>query len=231
MEFLHQNTKSLLDSNLADGKYISAKDRDVIVIGGGDTGTDCIGTSMRHGCRSLINFELLPEPPRQRAPDNPWPEWPRVFRVDYGHAEVKARFGRDPREFSILSKQFIGGSRGQVTGIETIRVQWVNQDGRLVMKEIPGTEQVFKADLVLLAMGFLGPEFTLAQQLNLELDQRPNGWSMYQAAYGKYATSTPGVFAAGDCRRGQSLVVWAINEGRQAAREIDRYLMGSTELP
>ena len=231
MEFLHKNTKSLLDSGLEDGKYISAKDKDVIVIGGGDTGTDCIGTSMRHGCKSLINFELLPQPPDDRAPDNPWPQWPRIFRVDYGHAEVEAKFGHDPREFAILSKQFIGRANDHVEGIATVRVEWVKEDGRVKMKEVPGSEQIFKADLVLLAMGFLGPESPLKQQLGLEMDDRPNGWSIFKAQYGQYATSLPGVFAAGDCRRGQSLIVWAINEGRQAAREIDRYLMGATVLP
>ena len=231
MEFLLQNTKSLLDSQLADGQYISARDKDVIVIGGGDTGTDCIGTSMRHGCRSLVNFELLPQPPEERAADNPWPEWPRIFRVDYGHAEVAARFGSDPREFAIMSKEFIG-SDGRVEGISTVRVEWTKgENGRFQMKEVPGSEQVFQADLVLLAMGFLGPEETLGEQLGLEMDERPNGWSMFKAEYGKYATSAEGVFAAGDCRRGQSLIVWAINEGREAAREIDHYLTGSSELP
>jgi glutamate synthase (NADPH/NADH) small chain len=228
MEFLHKNTKSLLDSRLQDGRYISAKDRDVIVIGGGDTGTDCIGTALRHGCRSLINFELLDRPPQTRAPDNPWPQWPRIYRVDYGHAEAAARFGADPREFAILSKAFFGDAQGRVAGIETVRVQWsTGENGRLQMREIPGTEQLFKCDLVLLAMGFLGPEDTLAEQLGLQRDERSN----FKAEYGKYATNVPGVFAAGDCRRGQSLVVWAINEGREAAREIDRFLMSTTQLP
>ncbi len=228
MEFLHKNTKSLLDSKLQYGQYISAKDRDVIVIGGGDTGTDCIGTALRHGCRSLINFELLDRPPQSRAPDNPWPQWPRIFRVDYGHAEAAARFGADPREFAILSKAFFGDAQGRVAGAETVRVQWsVGDNGRLQMREIPGTEQLFKCDLVLLAMGFLGPEDTLAEQLGLQRDERSN----FKAEYGKYATNVPGVFAAGDCRRGQSLVVWAINEGREAAREIDRFLMATTQLP
>ncbi|MBI1902977.1 MAG: glutamate synthase subunit beta [Planctomycetia bacterium] len=227
MEFLLKNTKSFLDSGLADGQYISAKDRDVIVIGGGDTGTDCIGTSMRHGCKSLINFELLPQPPAERAQDNPWPQWPRIYRLDYGHAEVKAKFGRDPREYSILSKQFVGDESGRVSGIATVRVEWKTVDGKLQMQEIAGTEQVWKADLVLLAMGFLGPEATLADKLGLARDPRSN----FQADYGKFATSVPRVFAAGDCRRGQSLVVWAINEGREAAREIDRFLMGGTALP
>ncbi len=228
MDFLTRNTKSLLDSNLENGQFISAKGKRVVVIGGGDTGTDCIGTSMRHGCTHLVNFELLPEPPQTRAADNPWPQWPRIFRVDYGHAEVKAKFGRDPREFCVLSKEFLDDGRGNVAGIRTVRVDWVrNDNGRFDMHEIPGSEETFEADLVLLAMGFLGPEEVVGKMLGLDFDPRTN----YHAEYGKYSTNVQGVFAAGDCRRGQSLVVWAINEGRQAAREIDRYLMGETMLP
>ena len=227
MEFLLKSTKSFLDSEFKDGQYISAKDKDVIVIGGGDTGTDCIGTSLRHGCKSLVNFELLDRPPDQRAPDNPWPYWPRIYRVEYAHGESAAKFGKDPRQYSILSKEFIEDS-GKVAGIRTARVKWSKgEDGRFEMQEIPGTEEEWKADLVLLAMGFLGPEETLVPQLGLETDPRSN----YKAEFGRYATSVEGVFAAGDCRRGQSLVVWAIREGRDAAREIDRYLMGRTMLP
>ncbi len=227
MEFLLKSTKSFLDSEFKDGQYISAKDKDVIVIGGGDTGTDCIGTSLRHGCKSLVNFELLDRPPDQRAPDNPWPYWPRIYRVEYGHGESATKFGKDPREYSILSKEFIEDS-GKVAGIRTVRVKWSKgEDGRFDMQEIPGTEEEWKANLVLLAMGFLGPEETLVPQLGLETDPRSN----FKAEFGQYATSVEGVFAAGDCRRGQSLVVWAIKEGRDAAREIDRYLMGRTMLP
>ncbi len=228
MDFLTANTKSLLDSGLSDKRYIDAKERSVLVIGGGDTGTDCIGTAMRHGCRSLVNFELLPEPPQERAPDNPWPEWPKIFRVDYGHAEVAAKFGADPRVFSILSKEFLDDGNGRVSGIRAATVEWASDEsGRFQMSEVPGSEQVFEADLVLLAMGFLGPEDTLVQKLGLETDSRSN----FKAAYGDFATSAEGVFAAGDCRRGQSLIVWAINEGRAAAAKVDEYLMGSTELP
>ena len=227
MEFLLKSTKSFLDSEFKDGQYISAKDKDVIVIGGGDTGTDCIGTSLRHGCKSLVNFELLDRPPDQRAPDNPWPLWPRIYRVEYGHGESATKFGKDPREFSILSKEFIEDS-GRLAGIRTVRVKWSKgEDGRFEMQEIPGTEEEWKADLVFLAMGFLGPEETLVPQLGLETDPRSN----FKAEFGQYATSVEGIFAAGDCRRGQSLVVWAIKEGRDAAREIDRYLMGRTMLP
>jgi len=228
MEFLLKNTKSLMDSKLGDGAYISAKGKRVIVIGGGDTGTDCIGTSIRHGCTSLVNFELLPRPPAERAPDNPWPEWPVIFRVDYGHQEASAKFGKDPREFRVLSKRFLDDGNGNVAGVETVRVEW-NKDaeGKWQMSDVPGSEEIFEADLVFLAMGFLGPEDTLAEQLGLERDARSN----FKAEYGKYATSTEGVFAAGDCRRGQSLVVWGIAEGRGAARAVDVFLMGSSDLP
>lgn len=228
MEFLLKNTQSLLDSGLQNGQYISAEGKKVIVIGGGDTGTDCIGTSMRHGCASLVNFELLPEPPAERAPDNPWPQWPKIMRVDYGHAEVAAKFGQDPREFCILSKAFIDDGQGNVAGIKTVRVEWIkDEQSRFQMQEVPGSEQVFEADLVLLAMGFVSPEHTLSEQLGLELDPRQN----FKAEHEVYTTNIDDVFAAGDCRRGQSLVVWGINEGRGAAREIDRFLMGSTLLP
>jgi glutamate synthase (NADPH) small chain len=228
MDFLRANTRSLLDSGFDDERYTSARDRNVIVIGGGDTGNDCLGTSMRHGCRSLLNFEILPQPPLERAPDNPWPFWPRTYKVDYGHEEANAVFARDPREFSILVKEFIGDRSSGVAGVRTVRVDWEKDPGgRQQMKERPGSEQVFPAELVLLAMGFLGPEDAVIRQLGLEVDARTN----VRAAYGRFATTVAGVFAAGDMRRGQSLVVWAINEGRGAARETDRYLMGQTDLP
>jgi NAD(P)H-dependent glutamate synthase small subunit len=228
MEFLTANTQSLLDSKLADEHYISAKDQRVIVIGGGDTGTDCIGTSLRHGCKSLVNFELLPQPPEQRAADNPWPLWPVIYRTDYGHEEARHLYGKDPRAYSILSKEFIGNADGHVEAIKTVMVKWSKaDDGRWQMAEVPASEKIWQADLVLLSMGFLGPEHYLGDALGLEYDARSN----YRADYGVYATSVEGVFTAGDCRRGQSLVVWGINEGREAAREIDRYLMGSSQLP
>ncbi|MGH7431544.1 MAG: glutamate synthase subunit beta [Candidatus Methylomirabilales bacterium] len=228
MDFLRANTKSLLDSNLQDGNYIYAKNKDVIVIGGGDTGTDCIATVMRHGCKSLVQFEILPKPPTERAPDNPWPEWPNIFRAGYGQEEASAVFGRDPREFCIMTKRFAGDEHGHVTDLHTVQIEWHRgENGRSVPREIPGTERVWPGQLVLLAMGFLGPEDTLLQPLGVDRDERSN----VKAEYGRYATSVRGVFAAGDMRRGQSLVVWAINEGRGAARECDRYLMGSTDLP
>ena len=223
MEFLTANTKSFLDSNHEDGNYISAKDKDVIVIGGGDTGTDCIGTSLRHGCKSLVNFELFPKPPEDRAPNNPWPTWPRIYRVDYGHQEAEHVQGDDPRVYSISSLNFVSDDDGNVTGVRTVDVEMV--DGQF--RNIEGSERDWPADLVLLAMGFLGPEHAVSDPLGVDYDERSN----YQAEYGTYNTNVEGVFAAGDCRRGQSLVVRAINEGREVAREIDRFLMGSTELP
>ncbi len=230
MEFLHANTKALMDSDYADrfDPPISAKGKDVIVIGGGDTGTDCLGTSMRHGCRSLVNFELLDRPPDERAPDNPWPQWPRILRTDYGHQEADAKFGRDPRVFAILTKQFIGDDEGKLCGVKTVHIRWKfpPDGGRPSFEEVPGTERTWSAQLVLLAMGFLGPESYLGEQLGLETDDRSN----FKAQYGHYATSVEGVFAAGDCRRGQSLVVWAIAEGRGAARAIDIYLTGASDL-
>ena len=220
MDFLTANTKSLLDSNLEDGNYISAKDKNVIVIGGGDTGTDCIGTSLRHGCKSLINFELLSRPPEERAANNPWPLWPRIYRVDYGHAEAAQKFGDDPRVYSIMSKEFLQDENGNLSGIVT-----VNVDDQL--KEIPGTEKTWEADLIMLSMGFLQPEHYINEALGMEIDERGN----FRATKDDFKTSVPKVYAAADCRRGQDLVVRAINEGREAAREIDRELMGSTQLP
>lgn len=221
MEFLHGNTKSLLDSQHADGKYISAKGKKVVVIGGGDTGNDCLGTSLRHGCQSLVNFEIVTRSPNERAGNNPWPQWPRIFRVDYGHEESAAKFGQDPRQYSIESVEFLGNEKGELVGVKTIDVDWSKPAGGAPFSRVPGSERVFEADLVFLAMGFLGPENVIAEQLGVEIDPRSN----FKAEYGKYATNVPGVFAAGDCRRGQSLVVWAINEGRQAAAACDAYLM------
>jgi len=227
MEFLHANTKSLLDSELNDGNYISAKDKHVVVIGGGDTGTDCVATSMRHGCRTVTQLEIMPQPPEKRAKNNPWPEWPRVYFLDYGQEEAKARFGADPRDYCMMSKEFIG-KNDRVTGLRTVRVEWKkDSNGRLSPIEIEGTEQVIPADLVFLSMGYLGPENSLLEQLGVERDE----WSNVRAEHGDFRTSHDGIFAAGDMRRGQSLVVWAINEGRGAAQACDRYLMGQSNLP
>lgn len=228
MDFLRPNTKSLLDSNFEDGNYISAKDKDVIVLGGGDTGTDCVATSMRHGCKSMLQFEILPTPPIERAPDNPWPQWPKVYTLSYGQEEAMAVFGEDPRKYQVLTTKFVADDDGNVKELHTVKIEWHQGDnGRPSFKEVPGSEEVWSADLVFLALGFLGPEDTVLDQLNIERDERTNA----KAEYGKYRTSVEGVFAAGDARRGQSLIVWAINEGREAARECDRYLMGYTNLP
>lgn len=228
IEFLHADTKSLLDSDHKDGNFISAKDKNVIVIGGGDTGTDCVSTSMRHECKNLTQFEILPKPPDERADENPWPQWPNIYKVDYGQEEAAAVFGDDPRQYQVMTKKFVGDSNGNVKELHTVQIEWVtDENGRKSPKEIEGTEKVWKADLVLLAMGFLGPESPVLEQLDVERDNRSNA----KAEFEKYDTNVEGVFAAGDMRRGQSLVVWAINEGRGAARECDRWLMGSTELP
>jgi glutamate synthase (NADPH/NADH) small chain len=211
-----------------DSTPIMAKGKDVVVLGGGDTGTDCVGTSMRQGCRSLQQIEIMAMPPMDRAADNPWPEWPKVYKMDYGQEEAAAKFGSDPRVYLTTVKRFNGDDAGNLTGVVTVLIKWEKNDkGQFIPVEQPGSEKEHPAQLVLLAMGFLGPEQALLKDLKVEVDARSN----VKADYGMYATSVPGVFAAGDARRGQSLVVWAINEGRGAARECDRYLMGATELP
>jgi glutamate synthase (NADPH/NADH) small chain len=227
MEFLSANTMSVLDGS-AGKPPITAEGKDVIVIGGGDTGTDCVGTSIRHGCRSLVQLEILPKPALTRAIDNPWPQWPKVYKMDYGQEEAAALYGADPRQYCITAKKFVPDQYGAVAEVHTVQVEWAKDDkGRFVPKDVPGTEKVMPAQLVLLAMGFLGPEDPALNGLGILRDERSNA----RAAYGKFSTNIKGVFAAGDVRRGQSLVVWAINEGRAAARECDRYLMGSTQLP
>jgi len=225
MDFLKGNTKALLDGAPPP---ITAEGKDVVIIGGGDTGTDCVGTSMRHGCRNLVQVEILPRPPEQRAKDNPWPEWPKTYKMDYGQEEAAARYGADPRVYLTTAKKFVGDAQGNVTGVHLVQIKWdKNEKGQFVPVDIPGTDRVVSAQLVLLAMGFLGPEQPLLEALGVERDPRSN----VKADHGRFSTSLPKVFAAGDCRRGQSLVVWAFNEGRGAARECDRFLMGATELP
>lgn len=222
MEYLTANTKSLLDSRLEDSNYIDVAGEKVLVIGGGDTGTDCLGTAMRHGCTELVNFELFPSHPPDRRPTNPWPEFPMIFRVDYGHEEAHAKFGEDPRVFAISTTEFIDNGNGRVAGVKTLDISMDSGSPT----PIQGTERVWEFDRIFLALGFRGPEHYVSKPLALELDGRSN----YLADKGKYKTTVEGVFAAGDCRRGQSLVVWAINEGREAAREIDQYLMTTTTL-
>ena len=227
MDYLTANTQAVL-SGETNENFVSAEGRDVVVVGGGDTGTDCVGTSLRHGCRSLVQLEMLPKPPMHRALDNPWPQWPKVYRLDYGQEEALAVFGSDPRVYCTTVKKFTGDDQGRVQEVHTVQLDWQPDDkGRFVPVEVPGSERVSPAQLVLLAMGFLGPEDALLEQLGVARDARSN----VKADYGRYTTSLPGVFAAGDARRGQSLVVWAFNEGREAARECDRYLMGETNLP
>ena len=219
MDFLTSNTKSLLDSGQPDQSDLSAKGKNVIVIGGGDTGTDCIGTSLRQGAKSIINFELMSRPPEDRSDNNPWPEWPVIFRVDYGHEESSQVFGEDPRHYQLLTKSFIKDTDGNVKGIKTVNVDLIK--GKLT--EIEGTEKTWDAELVLLSMGFLSPEHYLSDDSEIELDQRGN----YLSEHGDYKTSKDGIFSAGDCRRGQSLVVWAINEGRGVASSVNDFLANS----
>jgi len=227
MDYLTASTRALLDGG-PDASPIHAHGKDVVVIGGGDTGTDCVGTAIRQGCRSLLQIEIMPRPPLERAADNPWPEWPKVYKADYGQEEAAAKFGDDPRAYLTTVKKFVGDANGRLDAVVTVEVKWERNDkDQFVPVEVPGTEKTRPARLALLAMGFLGPEQALLKDLDVECDPRGN----VRAEHGRYATSLKGVFAAGDCRRGQSLVVWAINEGRGAARECDRYLMGKTDLP
>ncbi|TGG90732.1 glutamate synthase subunit beta [Natronospirillum operosum] len=227
MDFLGPNTKSLLDSDHEDGNFISARDKHVVIIGGGDTGTDCVGTSLRHGCKSVTQLEIMPKPPLERAPDNPWPEFKRTLKVDYGQAEAIAVQGEDPRQYLQLTQK-LSGENGQVKKLHLTGIEWKkDENGRMGPQPVEGSERELDADLVLLAMGFLGPEQPLLEQFGVDTDARSNA----NAGYGDYRTSVDGLYAAGDCRRGQSLIVWAINEGREAAREIDRDLMGATMLP
>jgi glutamate synthase (NADPH/NADH) small chain len=226
MDYLTASTQALLDES-AEASPIYARGRHVVVIGGGDTGTDCVATAMRQGCKTLVQMEIMPQPPQTRASDNPWPEWPRVYKLDYGQEEAAAKFGSDPRVYLTTVKRFNGDANGRLKELVTVDVEWKSDaSGRRGVVEVPASERTQPADLVLLAMGFLGPERGLPEQLGVEFDARGN----VKAEHGLFATSVPGIFAAGDCRRGQSLVVWAINEGRGAARECDRYLMGGTAL-
>ena len=229
MDFLGPNTKEMWDVREGKGDQFTelAKGKNVVIIGGGDTGTDCVGTSLRHGCEHVSQLEIMPKPPMERAPDNPWPEWPKVYKVDYGQEEATAVQGDDPRQYLVTASKFEGDEDGNVKAIHVHDIEWVSENGRFAPKKVEGSERILPAELVLLAMGFLGPEATIAEELGLEKDARSN----VKAEYGDFRTSMDKVFTAGDMRRGQSLIVWAINEGRAAARECDRYLMGSTKLP
>ncbi len=219
MDFLTQQTKQLFKSHFV-GDLISAKDKHVIVIGGGDTGSDCVGTSNRHGAKSVTNFEIMPKPPVERSESTPWPFWPLQLKTSSSHEE-----GCD-RNWLINTKEFITNKKGELTGLKTVEVEWILKPGkRPQLIEKPSTEKIWPCDLVLLALGFTGPETTLSNQLKLETDARSN----YQAT--NYQTNVPHIFTAGDMHRGQSLIVWAISEGREAARQVDIFLMGSSNLP
>lgn len=226
VDFLKATTKSLIRSNLSDGYYISAKYKNVVVIGGGDTGNDCVGTAIRHGCKSVTQLEMMPKPPEERAADNPWPEWPRVCKTDYGQEEAIAVFGHDPRVYQTTVKRFLANGKNHIRGIETIKLQAVRdpQTGRVRMEQIPGSEQIMPADLVLIAAGFLGAQSYVTDAFGVALTQR----TTVATAPGHYRTAADKIFTAGDMHRGQSLVVWAICEGRGCAREVNAYLMGHT---
>ncbi|MBQ9808809.1 MAG: glutamate synthase subunit beta [Ruminococcus sp.] len=228
VDFLRATTRSLLDSGLSDGDYISARDKNVVIIGGGDTGNDCVGTAVRHGCRSVTQLEMMPKLPDERAENNPWPEWPRVCKTDYGQEEAIAVFGHDPRIYTTTVKEFIKDENGRLSAVKTVKLEFVTDEasGRRVPKEITGSEEVLPCELCLIAAGFLGCQSYVAEAFGVELDQRTN----VKTASGSHATNVPKVFTAGDMHIGQSLVVRAIREGRDAAAETDRYLMGYTNL-
>lgn len=227
VDFLTATTRSLLDSKLKDGKFISAEGKRVVIIGGGDTGTDCVATSLRHGCKNLMQIEIMDKLPPLRTNNNPWPQFPKIHKTDYGQLEFANRYGDDPRTFGTAVKEFIGNNKGDLVQVKTVKMQWrVNPNGGILPAEVPNSEEIFDADLVLLAMGFVGPEVEILKQLNVETDSRTN----VKADYGKFTTNIEKVFACGDVRRGQSLVVWAINEGRECAKSVDKFLMGYTIL-
>lgn len=228
IEFLTNSTKNVLKINKESIESLNAKGKNVIVIGGGDTGTDCVGTSIRQGCKSVFQFEIMPEPPHERNDEsNPWPEWPKKLKVDYGQEEAISLYKKDPRNYNIATKKIAGNENGEVKEVHTVEVKWVkDESGRVIPKEIPGTEKIWKAELVIIAMGFLGPEDTVIDELKLERDSRSN----VKAEYGLFKTNVEKLFAAGDMRRGQSLVVWAIQEGKLSAREVDKYLMGKSVI-
>lgn len=228
VDFLKANTKSLLDSGFADGNYVNTKGKNVVIIGGGDTGNDCVGTAMRHGCRSVVQIEMMPKAPDQRAEDNPWPEWPKVSKTDYGQEEAIAVFGHDPRIYESTVKEFLKDKNGNLKGVKIVRLSWEKdgKTGRMNRKEVPGSEKVLPADVALIAAGFLGCQKYVADAFRAELDERTNVKTTKEG----YETSVKNVFAAGDMRRGQSLVVWAIREGREAARAVDESLMGYSNL-
>lgn len=228
VDFLTANTKSLLDSNFTDGKYVETKGKNVIIIGGGDTGNDCVGTSIRHGCKSVTQIEMMPKAPDQRAEDNPWPEWPKICKTDYGQEEAIALYGHDPRIYESTVKEFIKDKNGNLKAVKIVKLKQEKdpKTGRMNMKEIPDTEQILDADIVLIAAGFLGSQKYITDAFKVELNARTN----VKTEDGRYKTNADKIFVTGDMHRGQSLVVWAIREGREAAREVDESLMGYTNM-
>ncbi len=228
VDFLTQTTKSLLDSQLKDGKFLSAKGKNVVIIGGGDTGNDCVGTSIRHGCKGVVQIEMMPKPPKERALDNPWPQWPKVCKTDYGQEEAMAQFGQDPRIYESTVKEFIKDKEGKVKAVKIVKVAWRKNEktGNMEIQEEPGTEKVLDCDLVLIAAGFQGSQKYVTDAFQVQVNERTN----VETKPGKYKTNVDRVFTAGDMHRGQSLVVWAIREGREAAKEVDESLMGYTNL-
>ena len=228
VDFLKSTTKSLLKSNLQEGTFISAKDKNVLIIGGGDTGNDCVGTSIRHGAKSVVQLEMMPKLPDERTESNPWPEWPRVCKTDYGQEEAIAVFGKDPRVYQTTVKEFIANENGEVCKAKLVKLEPKKDEetGRMNMVEVEGSEYVIDVDLVLIAAGFLGSQEYVTKAFGVDVDGRTN----VLTEEGKYETTVENVFVAGDMHRGQSLVVWAIKEGREAAKAVDNKLMGYTNL-
>lgn len=228
VDYLSQVTKSLLDSNLQDGKYPAVKDKAVVVIGGGDTGNDCVGTSIRLGARSVIQLEIMPMPPKERTDSNPWPQWPKVLKTDYGQQEAIALYGKDPRDYCTTVKEFIKNEKGELSQIEVVSVRFEKNEktGRMELVQVPGSEKRIEADFVFIAAGFLGAQSYVTEAFDVKVNARTN----VETAPDGFATSKERVFVTGDMRRGQSLVVWAIREGCDAARAVDESLMGYSNL-
>lgn len=249
MQYLHGSTQALLDNKQVGKDWregwgkedssgpdwkggirevpLDVKDKRVVIIGGGDTGNDCIGTAVRQGAKSIVNLELMPKPPPTRSPSTPWPHWPTMNKVDYGHEEAAHRVngGEDIRQFSVSTKEFIGNEKGEVTAMRVVDLEWTHADGKMQMKEVAGSERVLEADFILLALGFLGAEMPISEALKVKTE-RGNFTASYNKSSKDFRTSNRKVFAAGDCRRGQSLVVWAIAEGRDASKAVHQFLMG-----
>lgn len=226
VDYLKRVTKHLRNPQYTD--YINAKDKNVLVIGGGDTGNDCVGSSIRQGAKSVVQLEMMPKPPVCRLASNPWPEWPKILKTDYGQQEAIAVFGSDPRIYETTVKEFIKDNKGDLKQVKIVKLNWQKDEktGRMQMSEIPGSEQILDVDLVFIAAGFLGAEEYVTKEFAVKCTERTN----VQTKQGEYSTSQKGIFTAGDMHRGQSLVVWAIREGREAAREVDKDLMGYTNL-